>query len=379
MKKYDAVIAGYTCVDMIPNFSKESNDLAKIFVPGKLTEIEGMSFTLGGIVPNTGLAMKKFGMNIFLNGLVGEDYLGKLVWDWLDKFHLALGLQSTTKSGTAFSIVLAPHGLDRIFLESPGCNQIFQPDHLNLEAIAQSRLFHFGYPPLLKQFYINDGALLSNLFSRIQNMGIVTSLDFCLPDSSSESGKVSWPQIMERVLPFVDIFVPGLEELLKIMEPEEYHEFENAYGEGDILDKIPLNKIREIGRKVIQKGVKILLIKAGHRGAYLITGEPSGIRSLKLVSKKWNHCEIWCDAYKCEPDKVINSSGAGDTAAAAFLTAILKGEDPEMALKYAALAGRNNLYCSNINDLDNWKEMSEEIKYNENELIWLNNKTHEIY
>ena len=60
IKKYDAVIAGYTCVDMLPGFNDNYifNKASDLFIPGKLIEIEGMSFVLGGLVPNTGLAMK---------------------------------------------------------------------------------------------------------------------------------------------------------------------------------------------------------------------------------------------------------------------------------------------------------------------------------
>ena len=72
--------------------------------------------------------------------------------------------------------------------------------------------------------------------------------------------------------------------------------------------------------------------------------------------------------------KIKNSSGAGDTAVAAFLSAILDGEDPESALKYAAMAGRNNLYCKNIyDDLSDWEEMTEEIKSRQRmKLIFMN-------
>ena len=115
------------------------------------------------------------------------------------------------------------------------------------------------------------------------------------------------------------------------------------------------------------------MIKAGHRGAYLLTGDISSINEktgLNLKKEKWNHCEIWCNAYKADPLKIKNSSGAGDTAAAAFLSAILESENPESAIKYAAMAGRNNLYCKNIyEDLSNWQEMTEEIKLVDNELI----------
>ncbi len=190
MKKYDAIIAGYTCVDLIPDFKKSQPviGLSNLFIPGKLIEIDGISFVLGGAVPNTGLAMKKFNKNVFLNGLVGDDFIGKIAIEWLDEYNLSEGIRTTGKAGTAFSIVIAPPGIDRIFLESPGCNQIFGISYINFDAISESRLFHFGYPPLLKQFYQNDGSELVDLFSRIQSMGVVTSLDFSLPDPESESG-----------------------------------------------------------------------------------------------------------------------------------------------------------------------------------------------
>ncbi len=62
MKKYDAVIAGYTCVDLIPDFMKTESvaNFSSLFRPGKLIEIDGIDFVLGGVVANTGLAMKKF-------------------------------------------------------------------------------------------------------------------------------------------------------------------------------------------------------------------------------------------------------------------------------------------------------------------------------
>jgi len=116
------------------------------------------------------------------------------------------------------------------------------------------------------------------------------------------------------------------------------------------------------------------LIKAGHLGAYLLTGNVSSINEkagLKLVEEKWNNCELWCKAYKADPLKIKNSSGAGDTAAAAFLSAILNNEDPDSSIRFATLAGRNNLYCKNVyDDLRDWENMTEEIKSEENELIY---------
>jgi sugar/nucleoside kinase (ribokinase family) len=367
MKKYDAVISGYTCVDLIPEFKKGGSaaGISEFLTPGKLTEIEGLNFVLGGIVPNTGLAMKKFGKKIFLNGLVGDDFVGNIAKDWLGKYDMAEGIETTKEAGTAFSIVIAPPGVDRIFLESPGCNQIFNTGNVNFDAIFQSRLFHFGYPPLLRRFYLNEGQQMVDLFSKVQRMGVVTSLDFSWPDQASESGKVNWTGIMKNTLPFVDIFVPSLDELLKIIMPDRFDEIESDSGGADILDRIPVDLIRELGALIIDSGVKILLIKAGHRGAYLKTGEVVSINErsgFKLDENKWNHCEFWCDAYKADPELMKTSSGAGDTAAAAFLSAILDSEDPEISIRLAAMAGRNNLYCNDIlTDMGNWQDLREDI------------------
>lgn len=376
MKKYDAVVAGYTCVDLIPDFKKAQSisSISNLFVPGKLIEIDGINFVLGGVVPNTGLAMNKFNKKVFLNGLVGEDFIGKIAIEWLDKYNLSEGIMTTSKSGTAFSIVIAPPGIDRIFLESPGCNQIFDASFINFDAISQSRLFHFGYPPLLKQFYQNNGSQLVDLFYKIKEMGVVTSLDFSLPDPESESGSINWKEIMQKVLPYTDIFVPSLEEVLQIMQPGEYEAILSSSVSADIINRVLVNTIREIGKRFIDLGVKILLIKAGQWGAYLLTGDVSSINEkagLNLDKGKWNHCELWCNAYKADLLKIKNSSGAGDTSVAAFLSAILDSENPESAVKYAATAGRNNLYCKSIyDDLCNWQEMTEELKSVDNELIY---------
>ncbi|MDD4191995.1 MAG: carbohydrate kinase family protein [Mangrovibacterium sp.] len=366
MKKYDAVIAGYLCVDMIPGFpnNRHETGVPALLQPGKLIEIDGLDFLMGGVVANTGMAMKKFGRQVFLNGLTGDDLLGKIVRDYFQKYDLLDGMQVTSEVGTAFSIVLAPPGIDRIFLESPGCNQLLDADFIDFEAVAQSRLFHFGYPPLLRKFYLNKGEQLSAMLSAIKRAGTVTSMDFSLPDGESESGRQDWPAVMEQVLPYTDIFVPSLEEALRTMIPERYERMVSESGDADLIDRIPMDLIRETGRRIIDCGVKVLVIKAAHRGIYLLTGDISGLkeRGLQMDKNDWNFRERWCNAYPADPARVKDATGAGDTAVAAFLSALLDGSTPETALKFAALAGRNNLYCRDLyEELDDWQTMEREI------------------
>lgn len=375
MKKYDAVIAGYICVDLILDFKKNKSfaSMADFLSPGKLIEIDGLSYAMGGIVANSGMAMKKFSKNVFLNGLIGDDFIGKISRNLLDTYDLSTGVRTINDEHTAFGIVIAPPGIDRIFLESVGCSRLFDISYINFDAVAQSRLFHFGYPPLLKQFYLNGGAQLIDMFSEIQGMGVVTSMDFSLPDPESESGKLDWPEILKRILPFTDIFVPSLEEALQIMMPSEYAELQSSAVNTEIIDLVSIGTIREMGRRIIDSGVKIVLIKAGHRGAFLWSGDISSINEkagFSLNEENWNYRELWCDAYSIDKNKLKNASGAGDTASAAFLSAILDGESAESSLKYAAVAGRNNLYCYDIyKELSGWPEMTQEIESTPDKII----------
>ncbi len=374
-KQYDAVIAGYTCVDLTPDFRKDSpaTEISDLLKPGKLVEIGGLGFNLGGVVPNTGLAMKKFRKKVFLNGLIGNDIIGNIAETRLSDYGISDGMVKTGEVNTAYSIVLAPPGVDRIFLESPGCNQIFGMDHIDFETINKSSLFHFGYPPLLRQFWLNNGLQLVQLFTEVQKMGIITSLDFSLPDLESESGKVNWPEILKKTLPFVDIFVPSLEELLQAMAPGKYTEIQSMPGNTEIIDRINIDLLKELGRRIIDLGVKVVLIKMGHRGAYLVTGNVSSLNKeagVFLDKEIWNNREIMCNAYRVDSLRSVNATGAGDTAVAAFLTAVLNGDTPEMAIRYAAMAGRESLYCENIfEEIDSWEQLTEKIRTEQNELI----------
>ncbi|MBK7709687.1 MAG: hypothetical protein IPJ37_00980 [Bacteroidales bacterium] len=206
-------------------------------------------------------------------------------------------------------------------------------------------------------------------------MGVVTSLDFSLPDPESESGRLNWPEIMHKLLPLTDIFVPSMEELLQIMKPGEDEGILSSLLTADSISETVVDAIREIGKQCIDNGVKILLIKAGRLGAYLRTGDVSSVianAGTNLDKRKWDHCELWCSAYKTDSSKIKNSSGAGDTSVAAFLSAILDGENPETAVRYAAIAGRDNLYCTNLyDDLCNWTELTKEINSEVNEITYL--------
>ncbi len=361
VKTIDVVVAGYLGVDVICDF--DNGELVKHFRPGKLFEIDKISFSPGGVVANTGAALKKFGQRVHLMGLLGDDLLGRAVKNNLIAYGLSDGVSITNDGNSACGIVISPKDVDRIFLEYPGCNHLFDLSHIDFETVSQSRLFHFGYPPLLKQFYSNNGRQLSELFARVKKLNVLTSLDFSLPDTGSESGKVNWPEILRNTLPYVDIFVPSIEEAIQVVVPELYQQLSQSGAHADFVDHVPFEMVRKVAGKILHLGAKAVLIKMAHRGAYLATGDVSVLRNdFGLFSDdKWNQCELSCTAYPLDQKKVKNASGAGDTAVAAFLTAILNNETPQAAIQLSNIAGRNNLYCMDIyEELENWESMKEE-------------------
>jgi sugar/nucleoside kinase (ribokinase family) len=364
----DAVVAGYLGVDLTPGFSaaRAPVPFTELFRPGKLIETEGLHFSLGGAVANTGLAIKRFGQRVELMGCVGRDALGDLVLARLAQAGAAAGIRRTDRAGTAYGLVLAPPGADRLFLEYPGCNRMFSDDDLDYDAVGRSRLFHFGYPPLMEALWTNGGAGLLTLLGRVRERGVAVSLDMTLPDPDSPSGKADWRAILDAALPLVDIFVPSLEELLFMVAPEQYARLLAAAEGGDLIPVIPPDLVAELAAWVLARGVKIVLIKAGHRGAYLRTGDLDALAAaapaLRLATAGGCPDGVWLKPLPVAPGRFQNACGAGDCAVAGFLSALLNGTGVREAGAYAMLAGRDNLYGQDaLAGLRTWQQMTQSL------------------
>ena len=363
---FDVVVAGYLGVDLAPGFpaSLSARSLGELLRPGRLVEVEGLGVSLGGVVANTGLALKRFGARVRLMARIGEDPLGGIALDILRRQGLAGGVKRSGSGVTGYGLVLAPPGADRVFLECPGTNADFGPDDIDYDVVANARMFHFGYPTLMRRLYDDEGVELERLFRGVRERGVVTSMDTTLPDPGSQAGRADWVRILGRVLRFVDVFVPSIEEILFMLAPDEYARL-SAMGDGDLVDAIGEELCKSLGDTLLDMGVKVLLIKAAHRGAYLRTGEVGSLcetGALGLPVENWRKRELWIPAFPVDSERVVNASGAGDASVAGFLRAMLNAEPIEVAGGYAMLAGRDNLYGSDaISGLPDWEGMTEQL------------------
>lgn len=122
-------------------------------------------------------------------GKIGNDAFGELVYSQLKEYDAHHGMIISDDVNTSYSVVLAPKGFDRIFLHHSGANDLFYKKDLDFSQIEDATLFHFGYLPLMKSMYENDGAEVVEMFSDIKKLGVFTSMDMAAVDEDSPSGK----------------------------------------------------------------------------------------------------------------------------------------------------------------------------------------------
>lgn len=337
------ITAGHICVDITPVISGERvENPADILVPGKLLNVGDADVHTGGSVANTGLAMKILGADVTLMGKIGKDAFGKMVSSVLKQYRVEDGLIISEKESTSYSVVLAIPGIDRIFLHNPGANHTFRSEDVPQEKLAEAALFHFGYPPLMKSMYENDGAELVKMMKRAKMCGAATSLDFASIDEEAEAGGVNWKKVLEDVIPYVDIFVPSVEELCYMLDRERFADWKSRAKGKDVTEILDIEKdVKPLADTCMMLGAKILLIKCGVAGMYFRTAEYDRLQEIgskiELDTREWAGKNGFEKSYV--PEKVLSGTGAGDTSIAAFLTAMLMGYTPKRALRLAAATG----------------------------------------
>ncbi len=360
----DVIAAGHICLDIIPQIEAESLESGSFLTPGRITEVGGAVLSGGGSVSNTGLALDRLGAAVRLVGRVGDDPIGEITLRILGASDKLLVEHVRIASGepSSYTIVLAPPGIDRTFLTSPGPNSSFGPEDVDASLLAGTRIFHLGYPPLLSKMYADGGSALVELMERARANGATTSLDMSMPDPSRPGGQVDWHAILARTLPHVDIFAPSVEELLYCLNRARFDELSASSRGGSMIDLLPVRDVVDLAESTLNLGASIVLIKMGHRGSYLRTaalGSCNG-RGAPADLETWEHRELWSPAFRVQ---VVGTTGAGDATVAAFLLAILRGQSPVEAVNSACAVGACNCQAADaVSGIQPWDETQVRIR-----------------
>ncbi|MCM8819147.1 MAG: carbohydrate kinase family protein, partial [Candidatus Omnitrophica bacterium] len=142
---------------------------------GKLTSVEKTELHIGGCATNTGIVLKKLGVNVSIMGKVGNDNLGnfiinKLKEEGVNTDYIKISEKFTT-SGTS---VLVHSDGERSFLHSVGANSDFTIDDINFPLLNDFYILHIAGPYLMPRFIGKD---LFLTLKKAKEINLITCLD----------------------------------------------------------------------------------------------------------------------------------------------------------------------------------------------------------
>jgi sugar/nucleoside kinase (ribokinase family) len=259
--------------------------------PGASQRLEEVTLGPGGNGVNTAIALARLGVRVALAAPVGEDRLGEILRQSVRAEGVDDSNVKTFKEAkTAASIVLVDSSGERRLLHFRGVSAQFSAHHLNWDLAKGSRIFHYASAFALPNF---DGAPLVEALSRARQLGCLTSINPCW----DLSGR--WLPLIEPALRYVDYFYPNQEEGQQLTGESE--------PEG-------------IAGRLRRLGVKAVIVKLGARGCYVESPGEAFISP----------------GFAVHP---VDTTGAGDCFAAAFLAAICRGSTLAESARFANAAG----------------------------------------
>ncbi len=354
------LVAGHICLDIIPELSEAD------FKPGNLLPVARTLTATGGAVPNTGLALHRLGVPVRLAGKVGDDLFGREIRRLVEAELgcVDTGLRCDNRCASSHTVVLNPPGRDRTFLHCPGANDHFGPEDVPVAELAESALLHFGYPPLMRRMYADRGRELVELVRMAKGAGVGVSLDLARTSAASASGQADWGEILHAALPWVDFFLPSIDELLFMLDPGRFTRFEAAVADGAAAGGLTKRDLHELSDRLLGMGAGAVLMKLGSAGLYLRVSpdrkrlEQTG-RAYFPGLCEWAGYERYLPCYEVT---YVGGTGAGDCTIAGFLAAVMRGFSPDDAMDCALAAGACNVEAPDaLGGIPDWPRLQERI------------------
>jgi len=263
---------------------------------GRLLHVEPIQATTGGIVCNTGIAMRRLGMQVAAAGLVGRDPWGELIRGRLSSEGIdTSALEAHASLATSTTAVLIDPSGERSFAHHVGAPAAIDAAYLERTAshAANARAVIVGYFGLLPGL---EPELREGL-AAIKAAGRMVALE-----TAGSGGSLAE---LSPALPLVDLYVPSLDEA--------------AHQAGTDDPRA------------------IIACYRGH-GAAGIVGVKLGTRGTLLSPQAGEFLEIPCVP---APGPVADTTGAGDSFLAGLVTGILRG----MPIRAAGLLGSATAAC----------------------------------
>ncbi len=250
--------------------------------------VESIEHHLGGNGGNTSAAIAALGGHARLLGRIGRDANGEACRARLASTGVDLGELETGASPTATSIVLVKTDGARTFLHLPGASLDVFPGGIDF---GVERIAGCGHYHLANLFSLpNLRPLAAAALQSARAAGLTTSLDTAW-DSRGE-----WMKLLEPCLPHLDVLFVNEDEARMLTGSDDPVRNAEAFG------------------------VPLFVMKLGERGCFVATGDGSA-RMAGFVAQ------------------AVDTTGAGDCFAGAYLTALARGMHPFEAGQVANAVG----------------------------------------
>jgi ribokinase len=275
-KTLDCVVCGSCVADVLVRPVR----LDAPFGEGTTVEVDPIELSPGGIVCNSGIALRRLGFKVAALGSVGSDAWGSMIRGRLNDEGIDTGRLVThpTAATTTAAVLIDSRG-QRSFAFSPGATEQLQRAVFleNLDLFAQSRMALIGYYSLLP----NLEHELPEVLAAIRDRACRTALD-----AAGQGGRI---QPLDRILPHLDVYVPS--------------HAEAAHQTGRSEPRAILDVYRRHGAE------GWLGVKLGREGALL---SPAAGEYVQIDPVP-------------PPGPVVDTTGAGDCLYAGLLAGLLQG------------------------------------------------------
>lgn len=285
MKKIDVFVIGELNVDLILNGIDGFPEVGKEKLASK------MDLTLGSSSAIFAANLSTLGAKVAFLGKIGTDNFGDLVMDSLLQKGVSTEFIIRDRNlNTGVTIVLN-YDEDRAMITYAGAMEQLTIKDIDIEKMNAAKHVHFS------SCFLQPGIKpeLGTMFRMAKEAGLSTSFDM------QWDPQEKWDLDVNKVLPYVDIFLPNRRELAELT------------GKGDIREGV-----KSLGQ------TNIVVIKMGTEGSSCWVGGK----------------ETVLPAFTNE--QVVDAIGAGDSFNAGFIYKYISGAPLESCQRFANLCGAMN-------------------------------------
>jgi sugar/nucleoside kinase (ribokinase family) len=282
--RYDVCVIGLYILDIL------GRPVSKIPDRGNVEFIEEIRLTVAGTAGGTVIDLAKLGLKSLAVGAVGDDEKADWVLDRMTRFGIDVStmqrLPGVPTSATILNV--RPNG-ERPALHVRGASDQFDVDPTTYDQVFDAPIIHLGGTGLLAKL---DGEPSRNLLFEAKRRGRTVTFDLIAAHPETLA-------IVEPLLPFIDYFMPSIEEARDMSGYVKPDDCANFY---------------------LDRGAVCCVFTLGGEGAFY--AHQNGTR-------------LSVPAYDID---VVDTTGCGDAFDAGFICALHHRFDPETALRFAQAA-----------------------------------------